>query len=67
MDIMPVKENIRKTCIICDQSKERGFHLYTSFICSDCEKDIIQTDINDPKYRFFINQLKLVTKPEIFS
>lgn len=67
MGTMAVKKNVGETCIICDQPKNRGIHLYTSFICSDCEKDIIQTDTNNPKYKYYIKQLKLITKPEIFS
>ncbi|QQZ09473.1 sigma factor G inhibitor Gin [Heyndrickxia vini] len=61
------KKNISENCIICEQPKILGIHLYTSFICSDCEKDIVQTDTNDPKYEYYINQLKLVIKPEIYS
>ncbi|GIN88418.1 anti-sigma-G factor Gin [Heyndrickxia sporothermodurans] len=66
MDMIEKKDD-RDTCIICDQLKKGGIHLYTSFICSECEKDIVQTDTNDPKYQFYVNQLKMVTKPEIYS
>jgi hypothetical protein len=33
----------------------------------DCEKDLIQTDTSDPKYKYFLKQLKKITTPEIFS
>lgn len=56
-----------ETCIICEQLKPKGIHLYTSFICTDCEKDLIHTDISDPRYKYFLSQLKKVTTPEIFS
>ncbi|KYD00947.1 sigma factor G inhibitor Gin [Heyndrickxia sporothermodurans] len=61
------RKNIDETCIVCEQPKTLGIHLFASFICSDCEKDIIQTDTNDPKYKYYINQLKSVIKPEIYS
>lgn len=56
-----------ETCVICENLKPRGIHLYTSFICTDCETDLIQTDTNDPKYKYFLKQLRKITTPEIFS
>jgi hypothetical protein len=56
-----------ETCIICEQPKEKGIHLYTKFICCDCEKDMIQTDTDNPKYRFYLKQLKKITNKEIYS
>ena len=56
-----------ETCVICEDLKPFGIHLYTSFICTDCEKDLIKTRTNDPKYKYFLKQLKKVTNPEIFS
>ncbi|HZG60896.1 MAG TPA: sigma factor G inhibitor Gin [Anoxybacillus sp.] len=58
---------IEETCIICEQPKLKGIHLYTKFICSDCEKDIIQTDTDNPKYRFYLQQLKKIRNKEIYS
>lgn len=56
-----------ETCVICESLKPRGIHLYTSFICTDCENDLIHTDTNDPRYKYFLKQLKKITTPEIFS
>lgn len=56
-----------ETCVICENLKPKGIHLYTSFICTDCESDLIQTDTNDPKYKYFLKQLRKITTPEIFS
>jgi hypothetical protein len=54
-------------CVICEEKKIKGIHLYTSFICSECEKDMIKTETNDPKYKHYLSQLKKATKPEIYS
>ncbi len=54
-------------CVVCEQIKSVGIHLYTSYICHDCERVIIQTDTSDPKYRHYIKQLKKITQPEIYS
>jgi hypothetical protein len=56
-----------ETCVICENLKPKGIHLYTSFICTECESDLIQTDTLDPKYKYFLKQLRKVTNPEIFS
>jgi hypothetical protein len=54
-------------CVICENLKPKGIHLYTSFICTECEHDLIQTDTSDPRYKYFLKQLKKITTPEIFS
>jgi hypothetical protein len=56
-----------ETCVICESQKSKGIHLYTSFICTDCENDLIHTDTNDPRYKYFLKQLRKITTPEIFS
>lgn len=67
MGVGNMNESTLETCIICEQRKKKGIHLYTSFICIDCEKEMLQTDTNDPKYQYFIKRLKCAAKPEIFS
>ena len=56
-----------KTCVVCESMKPSGIHLYTSFICEECERDIIGTDTKDMKYKYYLKQLKKITNPEIFS
>ncbi|MED3624623.1 sigma factor G inhibitor Gin [Neobacillus thermocopriae] len=72
MEVVELNSNLaprqfEEICIICENLKPKGIHLYTSFICTDCEHDLIQTDTSDPKYSYFLNKLKKVTTPEIFS
>ncbi|ULT57106.1 sigma factor G inhibitor Gin [Neobacillus drentensis] len=59
--------HFEETCVICETLKPKGIHLYTSFICIDCENDLIHTDTNDPRYKYFLKQLRKITTPEIFS
>ncbi|WP_243388481.1 sigma factor G inhibitor Gin [Bacillus kexueae] len=56
-----------EACIVCQQHKKIGIHLYTSFICHDCEREMIQTDTNEEKYRYFVHQLKQVKTSQIYS
>ena len=59
--------SIGETCVICEHTKLRGIHLYTNFICTDCETDMVRTETDDPMYNFYLTQLKKVTTPEIYS
>lgn len=65
MDLAAANQNKEKTCIICEQKKQIGIHLYTSFICSDCEEKMISTSPNDPAYQFYISKLKKVNAAKI--
>ncbi|MEW9111033.1 MAG: sigma factor G inhibitor Gin [Cytobacillus gottheilii] len=56
-----------KVCVICDQAKVSGIHLYTSFICTECERELISTDTSNPKYKYYLTKLKKVTTPQILS
>lgn len=67
MNSVAVGRTIGETCIVCEQLKEKGIHLYTSFICEDCEKDMVVTDTNDPKYKYYIERLKIVTYKQNIS
>lgn len=60
-------QNHKEHCVICEEPKEYGFHLYTKFICMDCEKDIVRTETSDPKYNYYLEKLKKVTVPQIYS
>lgn len=62
-----IHSSIGETCIICEERKEKGIHLYTEFICTGCEKEMLQTDTADPKYSFYLQQLKKITIPKIYS
>ncbi|WP_147535854.1 sigma factor G inhibitor Gin [Bacillus marasmi] len=60
-------QHLGEKCVICQKNKLKGIHLYTSYICTDCETDLIKTETDDPKYRFYVQQLKKATTPEIYS
>jgi hypothetical protein len=65
--VLNTEKMVRETCIICSQQKATGIHLYTSFVCIDCEKDMIGTETNSPQYKFFVEKLKKVNTPQIYS
>uniref|UniRef100_UPI003EC0B4CB sigma factor G inhibitor Gin n=1 Tax=Bacillus cytotoxicus TaxID=580165 RepID=UPI003EC0B4CB len=45
---------------MCEHKKDSGIHLYTSFICESCEREMIETNTNDPKYMFYLQQLRKI-------
>ncbi|HLS23337.1 MAG TPA: sigma factor G inhibitor Gin [Pseudogracilibacillus sp.] len=45
-------------CIICEEYKEDGIHLYTTFICEACEHNMVHTDAREAKYNYYIEKLK---------
>jgi uncharacterized protein (DUF983 family) len=47
-------------CIICEQPKLYGIMICSEFICEDCESEMIQTDVLDEKYPFFIHQMRQI-------
>lgn len=47
-------------CIICKQAKGEGIRICDEWICTSCETEMVLTDVKDPKYSFFITQLKQV-------
>ena len=49
-------------CIICEENKEKGIFILQSFICLECENDILQTDTSSPYYSFIIKQMRKLNK-----
>jgi len=50
----------QEVCMICKRPQVEGLHIVEEFICLDCERELVQTDVQDEKYPFFINQMKQV-------
>lgn len=45
-------------CLICGRWREEGLHIAAEFICSDCEREMVRTEVWDAKYLFFIHRMK---------
>ena len=50
----------RNKCIICGLEKQEGIVIISEFICDTCEAEMVQTDVKDAKYPFFIHQMKQI-------
>ena len=47
-----------KNCLCCGSAKDSGITVLASFICLDCEQEIIRASFNDKKYGRFMEILK---------
>lgn len=48
------------TCIVCFKQKELGIRIFQQFMCTDCEREIVQTDVQDAKYPYYIDRMKQI-------
>ncbi|WP_420849616.1 sigma factor G inhibitor Gin [Paenibacillus montanisoli] len=55
-----MEEVTGNSCIICGQEKHVGIRIVDEFICDSCEVEMVQTEVQDAKYPFFIHQLKRI-------
>ncbi|RBW67617.1 sigma factor G inhibitor Gin [Bacillus taeanensis] len=46
-----------KTCLICEEKKEKGIHIFNQFICEPCEREMIATETSDQHYHYYLKQL----------
>jgi hypothetical protein len=54
-------------CGICEEEKAKGIHLYTMFICTDCEYNMIHTEPREEKYNYYLRKLKNINQPKLYS
>ncbi|KAB2458740.1 carnitine--CoA ligase [Bacillus sp. CH126_4D] len=47
-----------EVCIVCETERKEGIYVYNNLICYECEKDMVNTDTNDPKYIYYLKQLR---------
>jgi hypothetical protein len=55
-----MEEYREMSCIICGQMKLNGIRILSEFICEGCEAEMVQTDVQDVKYPYFIHQMKQI-------
>ncbi len=47
-------------CIVCGRQMNVGLKICGQFICSDCEQEIVHTEVSDPRYLYFIQCMKQI-------
>ncbi|MFC7061739.1 sigma factor G inhibitor Gin [Halobacillus seohaensis] len=54
-------------CSICSKKTDNGIYLLRIYICSSCEKEMIDTSTDDPKYKFFVKKMNEAHRSIIHS
>ncbi|WP_096186125.1 sigma factor G inhibitor Gin [Evansella halocellulosilytica] len=54
------KKDCFQECLICKEKKEAGIHLVNFFICKHCERDVVESDVEDESYDYYVEQLSQV-------
>ncbi|TNO91908.1 sigma factor G inhibitor Gin [Bacillus sp. CD3-1a] len=47
-----------EVCIVCETERKEGIYVYNNLICYECEKEIVNTETDDPKYIYYLKQLR---------
>ena len=47
-----------EVCIVCETERKEGIYVYNNLICYECEKDMVNTETDDPKYIYYLQQLR---------
>ncbi|MFK7696830.1 sigma factor G inhibitor Gin [Paenibacillus sp. HJGM_3] len=56
-----MEEEVQNTkCIICEQEKPLGIRICSQFVCDECESEMVNTDVSDARYPFFIHQMNKI-------
>ncbi|MDA1758493.1 sigma factor G inhibitor Gin [Bacillus cereus] len=48
----------KEVCIVCETERKEGIYVYNNLICYECEKDMVNTETDDPKYIYYLKQLR---------
>ncbi|GAB6992532.1 sigma factor G inhibitor Gin [Paenibacillus pini] len=56
-----MEDQTEHVCIICRHVKQEGIRVVSQFICEDCEAEMVHTNAEDAKYRYFIHQMRQIS------
>lgn len=46
--------------MICCEQKVEGIQILTQFLCHECEREIVKTDVEDERYAYYIDRMKRI-------
>jgi Inhibitor of sigma-G Gin. len=50
----------RQPCIVCGLVHPEGITVWRAFICRQCERELVRTDVHDKRYRFFVQRMRRI-------
>lgn len=57
-DTKEIQELEPHVCMICEQTGKEGIHILSQFICLECERDIVNTGVDDDLYEYFVERMR---------
>lgn len=54
------QERVLQPCIICRKPKAQGIRICYQMICEECETEIVNTEVSDERYPYFIHQMRQI-------
>jgi hypothetical protein len=55
-----VTNSAENKCFLCCSAAEKGIHLFNNFICSECEKKIVNSSGSEKSYGDYVEKIKQI-------
>ncbi|YCA43706.1 sigma factor G inhibitor Gin [Bacillus sp. JZ8] len=55
----------KEQCMVCEEYREEGIRILFSFLCRDCEKEIVDTETNEVMYDYYVKKLKQMNTSKV--
>lgn len=52
-----VQCNPGELCMICGVERDSGIHVCNQLICEACQNEMVNTEVTDEKYKFFLQKM----------
>ncbi len=49
---------LKERCAVCEKLKTEGIKVFHSFLCEQCEQEMLETDTEDAKYQYYLEKMK---------
>ncbi len=49
--------NLEK-CSVCELKSQAGIHICDIYICETCEREIVNSDVSDEFYKYYLQKLR---------
>ena len=52
------KGHCQEKCSVCEQRSNQGIHICDIYICENCEREIVCSDVTDEFYKYYLQKLR---------
>ena len=56
--IMKNEQQCEEKCSVCEQKNDKGIHICEIYICENCEREIVCSDVSDEFYKYYLQKLR---------